>query len=281
MARTHGLSAITIGWLVTGISLLAVLAAASTRDPEVRAVASNSVAVRETPSVSSGPSRVNPASSAVPRGPSLDGWIPSLFSAAPSPGPSSVESSPTVASSLETRNAIDAMKAQLRRNDLPGALHSLEALAQTSQDIGRQPEVREAIVDLSQRITALRNDAPARFFSLLSDKMGPAGIDILYYLVTAKGSSDAARFAGDLLKQTQVASRGSAAMQVAWALRSASTCEDKRALFDKAGAVGDSRSYGQLALLDNRCGRRSNSCCMPNDPQLKATLAAMRARGVE
>ena len=105
--------------------------------------------------------------------------------------------------------------------------------------------------------------------------MGEPGIDILYYLVTAKGSSDAARLAGDLLKRPEVAARGSKAMQIAWAMRNAKGCDAKRALFGKAKDDGDGRTFGQLALLDRPCGRRRRadpSCCLPNDPELNLQM---------
>ena len=263
-----------------------IVAAAVLRGPERRARRET----QQTSALATPASAVASASTPRASGDSpLTGLFPNLFeSAAPAdagaPPSTATASGGGVVDALAVRATIDAMKTQLRRNDLGGALTTLEKLAAETPEAARDPELREAIVDLSQRVTALRTDAPRRFFTILSEKMGPTGIDLLYYLVSAKGASDAAKLAGDLLAREDVVSRGSKAMQIAWALRNAKGCDAKRALFDRAKADGDARTYGQLTMLDRQCGRRRRgdpTCCMPNDPALKAALAAMRARGVE
>lgn len=262
--------------------VLLVCLAAMLRGPERRAAR---VAVAE-PSTS-GAAPLASAPSARPSAESpLSGLLPRIFdTATPTPSPAATTTAgPSVDDALSRRAMIDTMKTQLRRNDLGGALTTLEKMAKENPEVARDAEAREAIVDLSQRVTALKTDAPSRFFTILSEKMGEPGIDVLYYLVTAKGSSDAAHLAGDILSRPEVAARGSKAMQVAWALRNAKGCEAKRALFARAKDEGDSRTFGQLALLDRQCGRRRRadpSCCLPNDPELKATMAAMRARGIQ
>lgn len=277
--------------LLAGLGAIAMLCmivlAATLRGPErPRARPETQQVAAGAPPTSSARASAAPARASVDS--PLTGLFPKLFESAEpaAPAPPSGTSAPSggVVDALAVRATIDTMKTQLRRNDLGGALTTLEKLAAETPEAARDPELREAIVDLSQRVTALRTDAPRRFFTILSEKMGPTGIDVLYYLVSAKGASDAAKLAGDLLGRDDVVSRGSKAMQIAWALRNAKGCDAKRALFDRAKEDGDARSYGQLVMLDRQCGRRRHgdpTCCMPNDPALKSTLTAMRARGVE
>jgi hypothetical protein len=115
-------------------------------------------------------------------------------------------------------------------------------------------------------------------FDLISTKMDTIGADILYELVTTRGGSRAAKRAEELLKDESVRARGTDAFRLAYDFRHARRCEDKIALFDRAKTDADGRTVGQLQQLNRSCGRRNADCCLHNDPKLKETLEAIKAR---
>ncbi len=167
---------------------------------------------------------------------------------------------------------------RVRRNDLKGSVTSLEALAAEHPDALKDKEVREQIVELSQRVMQVRGDEPQRMFDVLAKKSGTVGIDILYYLVTSKGGSKASKAADVILADTKIVARGSEAMQIAWELRKA-PCAKKKALLERASKHGDQRTIGQLFELNRSCGRRNRNCCMHKDAELEAAIDAIKARG--
>jgi hypothetical protein len=139
-------------------------------------------------------------------------------------------------------------------------------------------EVRGDIVELSMRVMLLTGDEPDRVFDMISTKMGATGMDILYELLTTRGGSRAAARAEELLRDEKVRARGTPAARVAYDLRMARGCDEKKALFGRAKSDGDGRTLGQLQLLNRRCGRRSPGCCLENDPELRETIDALKAR---
>ncbi len=219
------------------------------------------------------PTRASSRSSASPGASSKPIWD------IPLPVPGLLESAAPATPPPELRGLQTRFVTQVRRRDLKGALTTLEEMAELSKDAIKESEVREEVVELSQRVMQLPGDEPTRMFAVLSSKAGTAGIDVLYYLVTAKGSSRASKEALRYLEDPKVLARGSQGMQIAWALRSA-RCEDKKALFARAGEHGDQRTIGQLHELNQACGRRNRGCCYPKDPELEAALAALKARGL-
>ena len=128
------------------------------------------------------------------------------------------------------------------------------------------------------RVMLLTGSEPDRVFDLISTKMGTPGIDILYELLTTRGGSRAAARAEELLRDENVRARGTPAMRIAYDLRSAHACEDKKALFARARTEGDNRTLGQLQLLNRSCGRRAKGCCLQNDPDLREAMDGIKAR---
>ena len=190
----------------------------------------------------------------------------------------SLDDPPPAVATAEEREAIQTFLDRVRKNDLKGSVAALEALAEAHPSAIKDAEVREGIVDLSQRVTQTQGDLTDRMFDLLARKSGTTGIDILYYLVTSKGGSKASKIADKLLADPKVVARGTEAMQVAWALYKAS-CPLKKAQFARAGEHGDQRALGQLFQLNRSCGRRNRACCLHKDPALEAAIEAMKARG--
>ena len=139
-------------------------------------------------------------------------------------------------------------------------------------------EVRGDVVELSMRAMLQPGGDADRVFDMITTKMGATGIDILYELVTTRGGSRAAARAEDVLKDPALRARGTPAMRIAYDLRVARGCDEKKALFGRAKIDGDRRALGQLQQLNRRCGRRSPGCCFENDPDLRAALDALNAR---
>lgn len=190
-----------------------------------------------------------------------------------------------IGETAEVRAAQDAFAHKLRINDLKGAVGALQQLLAVQPEAAKDPGTRDRIVDLAVRIMFVQGTEPDLVFTLIATKMGKTGIDILYQLATTKGGSRAAKYAEALLDDARViGTRGSDAVQIAWELRRTTDCEAKKKLFERAGKVGDSRTLGQLHLMNNSCkGRRRmpNACCFDKDPALLAALEAMKARGLQ
>jgi hypothetical protein len=138
--------------------------------------------------------------------------------------------------------------------------------------------VRADIVELSMRVMLLTGGEPDRVFDMIATKMDTTGMDILYELLTTRGGSRAAARAEELLRDEKVRSRGTPAARIAYDLRVAQGCSDKKALFERAKEDGDGRTLGQLQLLNHRCRRRSGGCCLENDPELREAIDTLKAR---
>jgi hypothetical protein len=185
---------------------------------------------------------------------------------------------PSVTPGPDEREAVKTFLDRVRKNDLKGSVAALEALAAEHPGAIKDAEVKEEIVELSQRVMQTQGDLPDRMFDVLARKSGTTGIDILYYLVTSKGGSKASKVADRLLADPKIVARGSEAMRIAWELRKA-TCEAKKPLFPRAGEHGDQRTLGQLFLLNQSCGRRNRGCCLHKDPGLEAAIDKLKERG--
>jgi hypothetical protein len=175
-----------------------------------------------------------------------------------------------------------ALRADLRKDlelgHYPAATEALGRLIELEPRSAEDGDVRGDIVELSMRVTLLTGPEPARVFDLVSTRMGPAGVDILYELVTTRGGSRAATRAEELLHDAAVRARGTPALRMAYDLRMAPGCDEKRALFARAKGEGDGRTLGQLQILNRRCGRHGASCCLQNDPALRETMDGIKAR---
>ncbi|MEZ4219506.1 MAG: protein kinase [Polyangiaceae bacterium] len=182
----------------------------------------------------------------------------------------------------------------------PADPHVLQPLALA---YGRQPEhYGEALTALVRLFTldpvlakdvkirglmlklALTESTGARAMNVMGHEMGAAGPDLLYDLyVTMPAVRDRAR---DLLRSPAVRQRASAALTIAFDLRSAPNCEARLALLPRANAQGDERSAATLIMLSNPtqkgCGyKKRRPCPPPCSPQAAAfreTIAAIHAR---
>jgi hypothetical protein len=117
-----------------------------------------------------------------------------------------------------------------------------------------------------------------KLLGLLTGKMAPGGLDILYELTVTRGGTAAADAAGRALEDEHVRAKGSAALQIAWELRHAKGCDEKIALFDRAKREGDRRAITELQILKSCRRRTPQACCLRDDDRVKETIAAIEAR---
>jgi serine/threonine-protein kinase len=145
---------------------------------------------------------------------------------------------------------IRATRAQL----WPTAEEALLALAVRDPASFGRPDViaatRELVVGLE------RSGSAAKVFDVLENRLGAAGLDLLYEVVESKGGSRAATRAFELLHKDAVRARSSAALRIACDLRDAS-CVDMLKLLDRAVQDGDGRALTVLQTFGVACFNRN------------------------
>lgn len=193
------------------------------------------------------------------------------------PGAAPTAPSPPTSETTKMREARATFEDAMRQRNMKGALEALEALVALDVEVLSDPLVRGNVVALAQSVSLLQGKDPERFLDLLATKAGTRGIDVLYELVTTKGGSRAAQDSDLYLRDANVLERASPALKIAWELRQAETCVQKKPLLARASSDGDRRALGQLQLTKQRCGRGA-TCCDWKDPELDAALAAIQAR---
>jgi serine/threonine-protein kinase len=119
--------------------------------------------------------------------------------------------------------------------------------------------------------------------TLLSEKLGSRGVDILYTLAKNPGPGRIKAKVSQLLGRPEVRTLASPAAAIALELRAADQCGKKRALLQRAATQGDERSLQQLqALLQtHNCGAYGLAdcwSCLRQDDALQRAIAAIEAR---
>jgi hypothetical protein len=166
------------------------------------------------------------------------------------------------------------LRARLEKSARSGSAGSfvtdLDRLLEVEPQAAEDREIKNAIIEVMLRIMISDSPHIDPLFKIVQDKMGTAGPDLLYELVTTRGGSRAAKRADELLRDEAVRSKGSPAMRIAYDLRTAKTCDAKRALYERAGEEGDRRTLGQLHVLSRECGSK--------EPALKTAIEALKKR---
>jgi serine/threonine protein kinase len=118
---------------------------------------------------------------------------------------------------------------------------------------------------------AAENPGPAAdlAWKLLAEDMGTHGPDVLYRLVVTKPRLT--EHAKQLLGDETIRPRITAALAIAYELRSAPSCPARLPLLDRAIEVGDERAIAVLAGLSTGsargCGKNKRKSCMPACPE--------------
>lgn len=189
---------------------------------------------------------------------------------------------PAEAPSSEPTPAARELRARiekdLRTANTGSFIANLESLLDVEPSAAQDREIKNAIIETLMRIMVGEGPDAEKLFGIIQGKMGTAGPDVLYELVTTRGGSRAAKRAEEILRDEGVRARGTPALRLVYDLRAARSCEEKVALFDRAKTDADRRALGLLQLLNQECSRRSGECCLHNDPGLKATIEAVKER---
>jgi serine/threonine protein kinase len=178
------------------------------------------------------------------------------------------------ASARELRARIEK---SMRTGNTSAFVNDVERLFEIDPTAANDRDLRSAVVEVLMRIMMGDGAEAERLFKLIESKMGTAGPDLLFELVTTRGGSRAAKRAEEMLRDEGLRSRGSPAFRIAYDLRFAKGCEERISLLDRARDDGDRRTLGQLQILSNQECRRGE-CCLQSDPGFKAAMDGIKER---
>lgn len=197
---------------------------------------------------------------------------------APAPPAPGAPSLPTYATALE---AWEAVAKHMQIGHWDNAIDSLEVFVKMDPDGPKDHNVKTGVNDLAVKACVDKTAGRCkRIMALLSERMGEGGVDILFELVVTRGGTGATWHAAQLLQKPDVISRGSEALRMAHALRTANSCPKVKALLGDAAKVGDTRAIRELNIITSRGSQcRARGCCIiQSDPTVKSAIATIQAR---
>ncbi len=165
----------------------------------------------------------------------------------------------------------------MRKRNTRGAFSALKELLELDSSALSDAAVRRHAVELSQTLALIQGPEPAEFLNLLTNDYAPDGLDVLYEILTTRGSSRASKDAALYLADPVVRARGSAALQIAWEMRAAQSCDAKRPLLPRAASEGDHRVLSELLIAQTSC-RRGGICCGWKEPEVEQTIRALKTK---
>jgi eukaryotic-like serine/threonine-protein kinase len=172
------------------------------------------------------------------------------------------------------------VKLHMSQKHGPEAMSTIGRLVDLDNKAIDDDDVQDAIFAAAQGQADMADAA----FSLMEDKLGSKGAELLYDLSTTKGvNARTTSRAKQSLAKPELRAKVGPALQVALDLKSAKGCEAKRALLPRLKAEGDRRALAILKpLQDSRgCGFMGFADCWPclhRDGQLTATIAEIAER---
>lgn len=118
-----------------------------------------------------------------------------------------------------------------------------------------------------------------KVFDALENKLGSAGLDILYDIVSTRGTSKASTLATEILRDKHVLERASPALRIAIELRDAPSCQERLMLLDRAKKDGDTRAAAVLEILRaQRCIKGAGECCYRTNSVVGDTIKQIWAK---
>jgi serine/threonine-protein kinase len=157
----------------------------------------------------------------------------------------------------------------VRVHDLREAEAAFLELGQRDTDAFHEPDISLAARDLA---VALDREARAdRLFDVMTNQLGPVGLDLLYDLVATRGRASAALRAATMLRRKGVLARGTPEMRIAFELREA-PCVAKLLLLDRAVNEGDARALVVLETQGAGCFKRHNRAILEATQALRLRL---------
>jgi serine/threonine-protein kinase len=164
--------------------------------------------------------------------------------------------------------------------DWKGGEKALSALAQLDPAALRGAEVAKATTALALGAARARDASSSAdaIFTLLANRFGSEGIDVLYGVAETKGAPEASKRAMALLRLPATLERSTPALRIAIELRDA-PCEQKEALFARALSDGDKRALDALtALKTTACRSVKDPCCFATSKPLASAIKELGAR---
>jgi hypothetical protein len=196
--------------------------------------------------------------------------MPSVVpSATPSAAPTAIDGQDAAA----WRKVLRASAATSNWKKGASAIYALVELDAAALSEG---PITEAAADVAASLMVADAVEAGRVFDVLS--RAPAGLDVLFQLVSKRGGAKSAQRAADLLKTPEVRARALPALDVLLLLRDAS-CADKQALLEQAGSDGDQRTLVFLVTLRSPdCDPQVTGCCMRGNEKLESAVRKLLTR---
>ena len=168
---------------------------------------------------------------------------------------------------------------QISQRHLVEAMRTIAKLALADPNVGRDPEIAQALV------TALQgdNESAKAATQLLERDLGAAGVELLYDLTLKQTGASWKPRLNQSLTKPQVLAKATPELRVALELRTAKRCEAKRQLLPRAQSQGDGRALSQLRSLTQTrgcgfLGLKDCWACLRKGPALAQAIASLEAR---
>jgi serine/threonine protein kinase len=173
------------------------------------------------------------------------------------------------------------VRAYLATRDVKSAMKEAGLLFKSDPSAVGEPKLQEDV-----RNAAVGKDAPDDAFELLETGMGSVGTELLYDIAYAQWASEYPRSASratKLLSRADIRAKATPTLMLTLEMRSAPTCDAKKAKLDRARDVGDWRTAALLRsyLTTKGCGflgARDCWTCMHKDGSLAKTVAAIEEK---
>ncbi|WP_437646696.1 protein kinase domain-containing protein [Sorangium sp. So ce362] len=132
------------------------------------------------------------------------------------------------------------------------AAEALNLLAERDPTALRERAVAIAARNVAIAISKTGGELADKVFDALANRFGAAGLDVLYEIVETRGRSTPATRAAKLLRDPEIAARGTPAVRISFELRDA-TCGEKMPFLDRAVSEGDQRTLVVLETAVRPC----------------------------
>ncbi|WP_437278255.1 protein kinase [Sorangium sp. So ce375] len=132
------------------------------------------------------------------------------------------------------------------------AADAIQKLAEGDPTALRDRAMAIAARNVAIAIAKTGEEHADRVFDALSSRFGTAGIDVLYEIVETRGRSTPATRAAKLLRDPEIAARGTPALRISFEMRDA-TCGEKLPFLERAVSEGDARTLVVLETAVRPC----------------------------
>ncbi|WP_437483874.1 protein kinase [Sorangium sp. So ce1014] len=132
------------------------------------------------------------------------------------------------------------------------AAEALNLLAERDPTALRERAIAIAARNVAIAISKTGGELADKVFDALASRFGTAGLDVLYEIVETRGRSTPATRAAKLLRDPEIAARGTPAVRISFELRDA-TCGEKIPFLDRAVSEGDQRTLVVLETAVRPC----------------------------